>query len=148
MSSPSTLPPRTESTAVRPQPSMAGVPTEPVSVWGLSRGDRWFLAVMLAVLAGLLTLHARREVVRQSAPVTISRAPDAEPYIFRLDPNTATWVDWTQLEGIGPTLARRIIDDRQANGPYRTVDDLRRVKGIGPKTLEKMRPHLTFAEAE
>jgi competence protein ComEA len=148
MSSPSTLPPRSKTTVERSPSSAMGVPAVPVSVWGLCRGDRWFLAIMLAVLVGLLAMHARRDAVRQAAPVTMTRAPDAEPYVFRLDPNTATWVEWTQLSGIGPTLARRIIDDRQTNGPYRTVEDLRRVKGIGVKTLEKMRPHLIFAEAD
>jgi competence protein ComEA len=43
---------------------------------------------------------------------------------------------------VGEVLAQRILDDRAERGPYRSVDDLRRVKGIGEKTLEKLRPWL------
>ncbi|MBA3313318.1 MAG: helix-hairpin-helix domain-containing protein [Planctomycetota bacterium] len=64
------------------------------------------------------------------------------PYNFRLDPNTATWVELAQLDGVGETLAVRIVEDREANGPFRTLDDLDRVKGIGAKTLDRLRPYL------
>lgn len=103
---------------------------------------------MLAVLAGLLALHVRRDAQRQAAPVTIVHAAEPADYVFQLDPNAATWVEWTQLDGIGPTLAKRIVEDRASHGPFTTIEDLRRVKGIGVKTLDKLRPHLTFAEAE
>jgi competence protein ComEA len=43
-------------------------------------------------------------------------------------------------------LARRIVADREQNGPFRSVDDLARVKGIGPKTLEHLRPWVRLAE--
>lgn len=149
MSSPATFTPRSDVPVDR-RPRATPQPTTPAghdAAWGLSRGDRWFLAVMLAVLAGLLTTHARRDVARNAAPVTVVRPPDAAEYIFQLDPNTATWVEWTQLDGIGATLAKRIVADRQQHGSYRTVEDLGRVKGIGAKTLDKLRPHLTFADA-
>jgi len=47
-----------------------------------------------------------------------------------------------QLPGLGKTLAGRILADRQANGPFHDLEDLVRVSGIGPKTLEKIRPFL------
>jgi len=43
---------------------------------------------------------------------------------------------------VGPVLAERILEDRKRNGPFRSVEDLRRVKGIGEKTLERLRPHV------
>jgi competence protein ComEA len=152
MSSPATFPPRSDVPVDRrpratPSGSQPTIPADSAAAWGLSRGDRWFLALMLAVLAGLLAMHARRETIRNAAPVTVVRAPEAAEYVFHLDPNTATWVEWTQLDGIGPTLAKRIVADRQERGPYRTIDDLGRVKGIGAKTLDKMRPHLMFGDA-
>src|SRR5690606_36698330 len=63
-------------------------------------------------------------------------------YSYRLDPNDATWVELAQLDGVGEALAIRIVEDREANGPFRSIEDLDRVKGIGPKLLERLRPYL------
>jgi len=66
----------------------------------------------------------------------------------RIDLNRAGRDELLQLPGIGPVLADRILADRQAHGPYRTVHDLTRIKGIKGKTLEKLLPHLEVKEAE
>ena len=62
---------------------------------------------------------------------------------FEVNVNTATWPELTQLPEIGEMLARRIIDHRAAEGPFRSAEDLTRVQGIGDKTLEHMRPYLS-----
>jgi competence protein ComEA len=59
-----------------------------------------------------------------------------------IDINTAGTDELIALPGIGPATAARILEDRQARGPYRRVDDLLRVKGIGPKKLARIRPHV------
>ncbi len=59
-----------------------------------------------------------------------------------VDLNRATPEALERLPRIGPAVARRIVEDRTRNGPFRRVDDLRRVKGIGEKTLEKLRPYV------
>ena len=64
---------------------------------------------------------------------------------YLIDLNVATWPELTQLEGVGPVLAQRIIADRDENGPFASIDDLERVKGIGPKTVEKNRQWLKVA---
>jgi competence protein ComEA len=56
--------------------------------------------------------------------------------------NTAPADELQTLPGVGPKLAQRIVDER-AKRPFATVEDLRRVSGIGPKTLEKLRPFVT-----
>jgi competence protein ComEA len=61
---------------------------------------------------------------------------DARPAGRRIKVNTATESELESLPGVGPVIARRIIEGR----PYRSVDDLDRVKGIGKKRLEEIRP--------
>lgn len=56
--------------------------------------------------------------------------------------NRASAQELEALPGIGPVLAGRIVTYRTANGPFRSVDDLLNVSGIGPKLLEQLRPHV------
>ena len=60
----------------------------------------------------------------------------------RININTATSQELQTLRGIGPALAQRIIEHRQISGGFSTVDDLTNVKGIGEKTLEKIRDNI------
>lgn len=61
---------------------------------------------------------------------------------FQVDLNEADWPELTLLPGIGETLARRIVDSRRQEGPFLDHEDLQRVRGIGPKTLDRVRPYL------
>lgn len=57
--------------------------------------------------------------------------------------NTATAQELTALPGIGPAKAEAIIKHREANGPFKTVDELNDVKGIGNKILENIKNEVT-----
>lgn len=61
----------------------------------------------------------------------------------KVDINTAGVEEFTQLAGIGASKAQAIVEYREANGPFARVDDLVNVKGIGEKTLEKIRDELS-----
>ncbi len=75
-------------------------------------------------------------------------APSAGPrtrsteIVHPISINRATAQQLTALPGVGPTTAARIIEAR-AERPFDGVDDLLRVKGIGPKKLERMRPFIS-----
>jgi competence protein ComEA len=63
-----------------------------------------------------------------------------------IDPNLSSQEDLETLPGIGPVLAKRIIDYRRTHGAYKKIDDLRKVSGIGRKKLAKIKPYLTINE--
>lgn len=60
-----------------------------------------------------------------------------------VDLNSASVTELDAVKGIGPAKAKAIIDYRDKNGPFKSVDDLKGVKGFGAKTIEKLRPELT-----
>jgi len=62
----------------------------------------------------------------------------------RLDPNRATEVELDRLPGVGPATALAIVESRDREGGFRAAEDLLRVRGIGPGTLDRIRPHLDF----
>lgn len=61
--------------------------------------------------------------------------------------NTADAEQLQMLPRVGPALAGRIIGYREANGPFRSVDEIVAVKGIGDKALEKLEPYLVTSGA-
>ena len=62
-----------------------------------------------------------------------------------LDVNRAGAKEFESLPGIGPVLARRVIEYRTTVGGFHAIDDLRAVKGIGPKIFERIKPLVTVA---
>jgi competence ComEA-like helix-hairpin-helix protein len=77
--------------------------------------------------------------VPRTPPPTGGRAP--------VDLNRATSEELQRLPGIGPGLAARIVDARRRRGSFGSVDELRRVRGIGDTTLARVRPLLAVGPA-
>lgn len=59
-----------------------------------------------------------------------------------VDPNRAGVRELAHVPGLSASLARAVVEERARGGPFRGVDDLLRVRGIGPKRLAQARPHL------
>lgn len=106
-----------------------------------TRGDQTFVIVLVVIIGGLILWRLAPRATESAVEVV-----HADELRLQLEINSATWVEWMQLEGIGETTARKIVVDREQNGPFQSVDDLIRIKGIGPATLGKIRPHLTCAK--
>ena len=70
-----------------------------------------------------------------------TRQPEPAP-TAALDLNLASAEELDALPGIGPVLARRIIETRRHSGPFDSAEDLLRVRGIGPRLLERLRPRI------
>lgn len=60
----------------------------------------------------------------------------------RLNINTATAEEFQLLPRVGDSTAKNIIDYRKAHGPFKTVDGLEKVRGIGKKKLVSLRPYI------
>lgn len=82
-----------------------------------------------AALLGLMLSVAPLAMAQELAPINVNTA-DAELL--------------TELPGIGPSRAQAIIEDREANGDYESANDLTRVSGIGPATVERLKDQITF----
>jgi len=107
----------------------------------LRRRDQKVVATLVA-LAGLAILGWRWHYGRADRLIEWDEA-DVRTVRFTVDVNKASWPELIQLPEIGETLARRIVENRQAEGPFRSPEDLTRVHGIGEKTLAQMRPFLS-----
>lgn len=96
----------------------------------------------IARFADVPDLAPRTTDIPSRQPSRLTSSAKASAVLFQIDINSADAQAWTQLPGIGDVLADRIVHDRAERGPFVTIDDLLRVKGIGVKTLAKLRPHL------
>src|SRR5689334_3344086 len=70
------------------------------------------------------------------------KKPPARP----VNINTATSEELQQVPGIGPATAQKILQMRKSYGPFKSVDDLLAIRGLGQKRLDKMRKYLTVGQ--
>lgn len=113
---------------------------EPAPMW-LRRADQVFMGVLLITLLALLVAFRWKLSNGFRTEIEITSQQPRE-YYYALDINQASWVEWSQLDGIGEKLAKRIVEDRRQRGPFQSIEDVQRVKGVGPKMMDKLRPFL------
>ncbi|HEM3641974.1 TPA: helix-hairpin-helix domain-containing protein [Streptococcus suis] len=86
---------------------------------------------------------SKDENISLVASTTASSAMSQEGNESKINLNTATEADLQTISGIGAKRAADIIAYREANGGFKSVDDLNNVSGIGDKTMESIRPYVT-----
>lgn len=105
------------------------------------KGFNTVLAVILLAFAGLSQAVEVTPVPSTATATANSAAEQASAQ--RINLNTADATQLQALKGVGPSTAESIIQWRDANGPFTSVDQLLAVKGIGEKTLAGLRDNLT-----
>lgn len=123
------------STAAMPSPPPP-TPSEPLIRSRERRTVSVLTAGVLALLAAGWWRHRGEEGtidIDRAAPLTAQ---------FLVNVNQADWPELMQLPGVGRTLAERLVAEREERGEFRSVEELTRVEGIGPRTLDRMRPYL------
>ncbi|MEE4242299.1 MAG: helix-hairpin-helix domain-containing protein [Desulfopila sp.] len=91
------------------------------------------LVALTFVLPASLTFAAQKSSVSQE-----------QVAVGKININTAGAEALVNIPGIGPKTAEKIVQHRTANGNFTSLDDLASVRGIGEKSLKKMKPYLTF----
>jgi competence protein ComEA len=92
----------------------------------------------LVALAAFLTSQAHAQTTRAK---TVDQAA-AKPAV-QVNLNTATVADLQDLPGVGAKVAARIVDYRQKQGPFKRIEELMNIQGIGEKSFLKLRPQIT-----
>src|SRR5262245_66437284 len=100
--------------------------------------DRLFLS-LVALAALSLGVPASETAAQTGAKA------DTKP-VTTVNINTATAAELEALPGVGSATAKRIIEYRQKNGPFKKIEDLMNVKGFGEKTFLKLKPLIAVAD--
>jgi len=122
---------------------------------------RWetyfFTAALSASLIGAPLVWGQQQMPKPAVPATpvppaavTAPNPAAMPTMAptagaKVDLNSADEAELMAVKGIGKTKAKAIIEYRQKNGPFKSVDDLTKIKGIKEKSLEKFKNQLTIS---
>ena len=113
--------------------------------------QRVLLVLLAFLVTGLLVRQVRQPATLSTADEQASKVAAAQSFreaskrfvatandpLAPVDVNHASVEELQALRGVGPVLAKKIVDFRAENGYFRTVQDLRQVSGIGPRLLQR-----------
>lgn len=106
---------------------------------------RTLILTVLCTIALAVSIGKGFTAEQNAAVVQIDQADSAVVAAEKIDINQADPAELTKLPGIGTSTAAKISTYRDANGPFKSIDELLNVKGIGPEKLEKIRPLVTLS---
>ena len=98
---------------------------------------RFFTIIVSITFACIFAIYPKSIIAQESS---------LNEGMSKININTASQEQFEQIKGIGPGLAKKIIEYRESHGNFEKVEDLINVKGIGEKKLEKMKDIITISE--
>lgn len=104
------------------------------------RRDQWGIFCLAVLALGLLAF--RWSYLWAVGPERVLWEAHEPSELMQIDINSADWPELALLPDIGETMAKRIAEDRREKGKFSSPQDLARVKGIGPKTIENLAPYV------
>ncbi len=109
-------------------------------MFNLTRQERQ----VLLFVAGVVLTGIIISCLRKINPPSKVLLPQIQPSITdkKVNPNKASLEELIRLPEIGPVLAQNILEYRNAHGPFNSLEDLGKVKGLGPKKLERLKDYL------
>jgi competence ComEA-like helix-hairpin-helix protein len=117
-------------------------PPQPVpNRWLLRRADQATIATLCLFALVALAFYGWAHGGLSGRLIDIDHA-DHHTVEFKVDVNSAGETELANIPEVGQGLAERIVEYRQQHGQFQTLEELRHVRGIGPKTFERMKAYL------
>ena len=115
----------------------------------MTKTDLFLLGLtVLFLLAVALTWLLTPRTARGDYEIEAEQPTEDAAQLRMVNINTAGVDELDSLPGIGPVLAQRIVDEREANGPYTGAEDLTRVEGIGQAIVESIQDHIITEDTQ
>jgi len=99
----------------------------------------------ILTVATVATMFTIAGPVGRAYSELLPQQSSAQTTATALNLNTATQADLEKLPGVGPAMAKQILDYRQKNNGFKKVEELMNIKGIGEKSFLKLKPLVTVA---
>ncbi len=112
-------------------------------IYDYSLQDSLFRALSAQSAASTENVAKESTALTAVSPFTQYRKKNRPLQSKSININRAKKEELTRLPRIGPKIAERIIAYRKLNGPFKTIDEIKEVKGIGDKTFQKLAPFIT-----